>query len=404
MITRSLNLLTIIEKNESVLLFGARGTGKTSLIRKALQHCQMEFLYFDLLKIDTYRAIIGNPKHFYETILHKLKTSGQQRLLVVIDEVQKIPELLNEVHHFIEEFPKQILFMLSGSSARKLKKEGANLLAGRAWSRKLFPLSSLETDLSLHEVLKYGALPKAYLADNEESKTEYLKSYVDTYLREEILQESVVRQFESFSRFLDLAGQLNSEPVNFSKLAKQLSLNPKTAQNYFQILIDTLIAHELPGWSTSVKKQLLQAPKFYFFDVGILNAINGELGTELKISSFRYGKLFETFLINEMIHWNQYLAANYRFSYWRTSTGKEVDLIISRKPNQPEWAIEIKSSTHPSEDDVLTLALFKEEYPLVKTLCLCQTEKSYMAGATDVMPWRVGLDLIFGRTVTKTLS
>lgn len=395
MITRHLNLLKILEKNESLLLFGARGTGKTSLIREALLHCQREVLYFDLLKIDTFRAILGNPKHFHDTVSHKLRSLPQKKVLVVINEVQKIPDLLNEVHHFIEEFPNRVSFILSGSSARKLKKSGANLLAGRAWSRKLFPLSSLEHELSVHEVLKFGSLPKAYLAEDEESKTEFLRSYVDNYLREEILQESVVRQFEAFSRFLDLAGQLNAEPINFSKLAKQLSLNPKTAQNYYQILVDTLIACELPGWSTSIKKQLLQAPKFYFFDLGILNAINGELNIELKSSSFRYGKLFETFLVNEVMRWNQYLAADYGFAYWRTSTGKEVDLILSRKSGHPDWAIEIKSSTQPNEDDLATLALFKEEYPQVHTLCLSQTEKSYRVGTTDVMPWRKGLEFIF---------
>jgi len=210
----------------------------------------------------------------------------------------------------------------------------------------------------------------------------------------------LVRKVDRFARFLDLAGQLNGEPVNHSKLSRALKTTPNTVQEYFSILVDTLLCHRLDGWSESVKRQLLQAPKYYWFDCGVLNALNGELDVELKKSSFRYGRLFETYLVQEMIRHNDYLERGFRFFYWRDKNGLEIDLIVARSLSVPVAAIEFKSSIDPTEDDLAGLLAFAGEYPDVPCYCFSQTPRAYeLPSGVRVLPWREGLDLM--RTLGK---
>lgn len=396
MVNRLLDLEKLLGAKHSSFLFGPRGVGKTSLAKRFVEN-QSHAKSIDLLNLDIYRRYLTEPEFFRRELEKAIPEKGI--LSVLIDEVQKLPSLLDEVHHLIEEHKGKIRFLLTGSSARKLKRGGANLLAGRAWTLKLHPLTSREVDLDLHRALRFGMLPAIYLEDDFPQRS--LKAYVETYLKEEIFQESLVRQSENFIRFLDVAGQCNGDPANFAQIAKDCGVSPKTAQDYFSILVDTMLAFRIDGWSHSVRKQLRQAPKFYLFDCGVLNAIRGELDTELKTSSYRYGKLFETFLIGEMIRLNDYSEANFRFSYWRTNSGMEVDCVLSKGPSSPPIAIEIKSQSNPGVGNFNGLLAFASENPNAKLYGFCTTHNSYdlgpikNLGTIKVLPWQDGLQMLF---------
>lgn len=348
-------------------------------------------LEIDLLNNDLFTRYLAHPSLFRDEVEHQLGSKGP--LTVFIDEVQKLPPLLDEVHHLMERYKGRLRFLLTGSSARKLKRGGANLLAGRAWTLKLHPLTHREGVADLRRALQFGTLPGIYLSEEEPERN--LRAYVETYLKEEIMQEALVRRVDGFVRFLDLAGQMHGEPANFAKIARDCGVTTKTAQDYFSILVDTLVAFRIDGWTRSVRKQLRQSPKFYWFDGGVLNAICGELKTELKDSSYRFGKLFETWILLEMIRLNDYTEADYRFFYWRTNTGMEVDVILSRGLSEPPIAIEIKSRTAPQAEDVRGLKSFQSENPKAKLLCICRSPRAYRLGDITVYPWREALEVLF---------
>ncbi len=392
MITRSQNILKLLEKGRSTFLFGARGTGKTSLLDDSLRDLPSQ-LRIDLLHGEAFQRYASRPELLREELAAELKHSSHPLTVVAIDEVQKLPALLDEVHSLIENYKGRVAFALTGSSARKLKRGGANLLAGRALTRHLHPLSSMELDLDLARALRYGTLPAIYL-DTQGYEITTLEAYVSTYLREEIQAEALVRQVDRFARFLELATQLNGEPINFAKLARQCGVTTKTTQEYFSILVDTLVCMRLDGWAYSLKRQLLQAPKFYFFDCGVVGALTGDLRSEVKPSSFRFGRLFETLLIHEMQRRSDYLDLGLRFNYWRDKDGHEVDVIISRSSAKPLMAIEIKSSSQPTAEDLTSMALFAAEYPGVPLYCLCTTPRAFTLGAITVLPWREGLTIV----------
>lgn len=384
MISRSFKPIELLNKKASVFLFGPRGTGKTALIGQAFQHVT-NALRIDLLQGRDYQRYLTAPHKLGDELRQRLHNSTET-LVVAIDEVQKIPALLDEVHSLIEEFKGKILFLLSGSSARKLRRGGANLLAGRAISCYLHPLHISELQLNLNKSLQFGTLPAIYLGPDELA-VPTLESYVSTYLREEVQQESLVRAIDQFSRFLEFAGQLNGEPVNFSKLGKQVGIAGKTAHEYFSILVDTLIVIQLPGWSESVKKQLLAAPKYYFFDTGVLNTINGYLRVDLRESSFLYGRLFETFVISQLSATNDYQSLGYKFFYWRDKNGREVDLVLARNVTKPLAAIEIKSAASPTAQDCPGFMPFAEDYPEIPQICVCTTPRAYRDGHVLFLPW-----------------
>lgn len=391
MIHRRLELSKFITKNQSVFLFGPRGSGKTKLLESTLPD---EAVIISLLDSEYFQRYLSEPALFSREIIARLKNLPPNKTLIIaVDEVQKLPMLLDEVHLLIEKHKGRLVFVLTGSSARKLKRSGANLLAARALTLFLHPLSVLETELELDTVLSIGSLPGVYL--EREFAHHRLRSYIGTYIKEEIQEESIVRKVDRFARFLDLAGQLNGEPINHSKLGRTLKTTSNTVQEYFSILVDTFLCHRLDGWSESVKRQLLQAPKYYWFDCGVLNALNGELDVELKRSSFRYGRLFETYLIAEIIRHNDYLERGFRFFYWRDKNGLEVDLIIARSAAKPLAAVEFKSASEPTEDDLAGLIAFGEDYPKVPRFCFSQTPHTYdLPSGIQVIPWREGLTLI----------
>ena len=390
MIKRNLDLPKILGKKTSAFLFGARGVGKTRLCLEALENYP-HVLRIDLLESDTFARYLSRPALFAAEVSRAIKETKE--LLVFVDEIQRVPALLDEVHRLLELHKPQLRFLLTGSSARKLKRSGANLLAGRAVTLKLHPLSSLECEIDLEQALHIGTLP-GILLDSEQPLLA-LKSYVATYIREEIQQEALVRRVDAFARFLELAGQYHGETINASEIGRAASLTAATILEYFQILEDTLLAWRLPGWNASVRKQMRTAPRLYLFDNGVANVLRGELGIPPREGTSRYGKLFESWVVQEFFRWNDYLQTDFKFSYWRTNSGSEVDLIVSRGAGQPLAAIEIKSGTQIDAKNLHGLQAFAEEYPKVPRFCACRTPLAYsLPQNIEVCPWQSALQLL----------
>lgn len=392
MLIRSLDLRKYLDHGKSVFLFGPRGVGKSLMLAELASQVERHFLV-DLLKSDVYSHYLVAPHFFRQDIERRAEASRQEPLTVLIDEVQKLPRLLDEVHYLIEKYKPRLRFVLTGSSARKLKSGGANLLAGRALTLHLHPLVHLELPLDLMRALQFGTLPAIYLEDPTPEAS--LKSYVQTYLNEEVLQEALVRRIDGFTRFLELAGQYHGEPVNFSRIARAARVSPNTVQQYYQILVDTLVVFRLDAWTESVRKQLLSSPRFYLFDCGVLNALRGETRSELRLGTFRFGRLFETFLLLECFRLNDYCERDFRFFYWRTNTGVEVDLLIQRSVGQPPLAVEIKSEPQPQRADFGGLFSFRLENPQSDLVCVCTTPAVYEVEGVRVLPWQQFLKELF---------
>ena len=297
-------------KDNSFFLFGSCGTGKSSLLREILEN-RTDCIKFDLLETDTEKKLARKPES-----LKKLITARETPpCWVIIDEIQKAPALLDVVHSLIES--TKIKFALTGSSARKLKRGAANLLAGRAFVFHLYPLthSELGDDFQLNQALLWGTLPKIYDLDTDEQKELFLTSYADTYIREEIISEQLVRNITPFRHFIEIAAQSNGEIINYSKIARDIRVEDTTVKNYFEILEDTHIAFRLPGYSESVRKQQTKAPKFYLFDTGVKRAMEEFQISKLPEGSSQYGKAFEHFIILECVRLNDYYRRKYKFSY-----------------------------------------------------------------------------------------
>jgi len=391
MVDRILKLKPLLPEFQSCFLFGARGTGKTRLVEDFLKSAGSSWCA-NLLQEDLYRRYLTQPSLIRLEIEERLRKVAPP-LTAFIDEIQRLPNLLNEVHGLIERYKGKLRFILTGSSALKLRRGGANLLAGRAWMLQLHPLTHRESADDLGRALHYGTLPGIYLSPASPERA--LRAYVQTYLKEEIRQEAMLRRIDGFVRFMDVSGQMNGEPVNFTKIGRDCGVSTKTVQDYYSILVDTLVAFRLDGWAHSVRKQLRQQPKYYWFDCGVLNAIRGELPTRPSESSSRYGNLFETWVVQEMIRLNDYAQTDYRFHYWRTNTGMEVDVVLSRDAAHAEKAIEIKSGTAPTLEDVRGLASFQSENPGAELLCLCRTPHAYQIGNVSFLPWKDALEKLF---------
>lgn len=320
---------------------------------------------------------------------------------MVIDEVQKVPALLDVVHHLIEE--SDIKFVLTGSSARKLKHDSANLLAGRAFVNNLYPFTFTELDAAglfqtsserksfLHETLTWGALPKIFEFKSDEEKVSYLNSYTFTYLKEEILQEQIVRNLDPFSRFLEVAAQMNGEIINYSKVARESGTSSNTIQTYFQILEDTLLGFILQPYHKSIRKQQRGNPKFYFFDTGIIRALSNTITIGLNKSGYGYGKLFESFIINEIVRLNSYYRKHFTFSYLRTKSDAEIDLIIER-PGMPVALVEIKSSETIDEHDLRHLTSLGKDFKNAEFFCLSRDENNRIVNGVKCLEWQKGLE------------
>lgn len=329
-------------KSQSFFLFGPRGTGKSTLLEGTFQ--PDERILLDLLDFELATELLSYPSR----LLTRLAPYRGKRPWVVIDEVQKVPPLLDLVHKLIAE--QQFKFALTGSSARKLKRGSANLLAGRAFVYHLFPLTlpELHDCFALDAALQFGTLPEIFRFDSAPDKAAFLKAYAETYLKEEILTEQIVRNLPPFRRFLDVAAQLNADVINYSNIAKDIHSDPKTVSSYYDILEDTLLGFRLPAYHTSIRKQQKKAAKFYLFDTGVVRALAGQVDYDLIPKSFEYGQLFETFVVNELHRRLTYRGKQFRLSYLRVKDDLEIDLIVERG-NRAPTLIEIKSSDRVDE-------------------------------------------------------
>jgi predicted AAA+ superfamily ATPase len=389
MVQRVLNLSKELGKASSALLFGARGTGKTHLCQGFLQQLQVSTLQYDLLHSETFERLLKQPHIFRLEIEAALKKSA---ILVFVDEIQRIPALLNEVHSLIATHKGRVRFLLTGSSARKLKRAEANLLAGRALTFRLHPLTDEEFTQPIFDAVRLGSLP-GVVVDNE-APEQTLRSYVSTYLKEEIQQEALVRRVDAFARFLEVAAQYHGEIMNASAVAKFAGVSSNTVSDYFQILEDTLLGWRLPGWSASATKQLRTTPKFYLFDNGVANALRGELNATISESSSRFGKLFEAKVIQELFRLNDYYKLDFKFSYWRTNNDIEVDVVISRGAGKPLAAIEIKSSVAPEKKEFVGLSRFVADYPKAALYCICRAPKEFSREGVNFIPFQQIKDIL----------
>ena len=330
--------------DEGMFLFGARQVGKSTLLHERFP----DAVYYDLL-IDTVRkAFKRNPDTLREALM--AKPAGT---LVIIDEIQKVPELLDSVHWLMVN--RGLQFILSGSSARKLKKSGANTLGGRAIPETLYPLVWPEvTDFQIDKAVQNGMIPRHYLVDDA---TDRLEGYVEVYLREEIRDEAAVQDFEAFEQFLEAAAISDGEMINYANIASDCGVAAKTVKAYYQILKDTLMGYEIPSFTKVVKRKVVQAPKFYLFDVGLANYLMGRY--HLRRGSDDYGHAFEHYVIQEIIAYRGYYRHREKISYWHTYNNQEVDAIIG----DAKVAIEIKSSEAIMARHKNGLKAFKEENP-----------------------------------------
>lgn len=346
--------IQLLSKNNSLFLFGARGTGKTTLLEKL--YSGDETLWIDLLKDSDENLYGRNP----DELSSILETKKFRR--VVIDEVQKAPKILDVVHREIEK-RKNLQFILTGSSARKLKRGSADLLAGRAFTYHLFPLTSKELgdNFNLKDALEFGSLPKLLEYSEKEDKNDFLRSYVRTYLREEIQIEQLIRNLNPFRSFLEIAAQSNGKIVNYTKIAKDIGVDNKTVYNYFSILEDTLIGFFLPSFHRSIRKQQREAPKFYFFDPGVARALAGTLRVELLVQTYAFGDAFEHWVILECHRINEYKKLDYKMSYLRSKSGAEIDLVVQR-PGDKDLLVEIKSANRITKEHVSKVRRFMNDW------------------------------------------
>ena len=373
--------------NNSFFLFGARGTGKTTMLRQTpfLESA----LWIDLLDSDTEDRYALRPG-----LLREQTDAMDEGAWVVIDEVQKLPALLEQIHIILNK--RKINFALTGSSSRKIKRGGADMLAGRAWTYQLYPFTyhELGAAFDLEAALNWGTLPQASTLSDPSDKNRYLRSYTQTYLKEEILVEQLVRNLDPFRLFLPLAAQMNTQILNYTNIARDTGVDPKTVQNYYQILVETNLGFFLEPYNRSVRKVQRQSPKFYFFDNGVKRALQRRLNVPLEPQTSDYGEAFECWFINECHRLNQYLELDYAFSYLRTKDDMEVDLIIDRPGKEPVL-VEVKSATSIDERHIRSLLAFHDDFPGADLVCACRVGEARKIGPVLVLPWRQALECLF---------
>jgi uncharacterized protein len=381
MIDRLVNPL----KTNSFFLFGARGTGKSTFLNNYFPQDET-VLRVDLLNPEEEDRYARNPPE----LASRLDTAPGKIQWVVLDEIQKVPKLLDVVHSRIESGRTQ--FAMTGSSARKLKRERTNLLAGRAFVYNLFPLThrELAADFNLDSALMYGTLPGLLKFNAREEKMSFLRAYSLTYLKEEIWGEHIVRKLDPFRKFVEIAAQCNGEVINFANIARDVGADIKTVQSYFEILEDTLLGFILEPYHRSVRKRQRQAPKFYLFDPGVKRALDRTLTIDLKPGTYAYGKAFEHLVIAEAVRLNEYKQKDFRYSYLRTKDDAEIDLIVDR-PGAPTALVEIKSKQRIDERDTRSLERFAADMPRSEAFILSTDPGAKRIGKVQAFPWQQGL-------------
>jgi predicted AAA+ superfamily ATPase len=378
-----------LSKKHSFFLFGPRGTGKSTLLKERFNLDQC--LWIDLLDAEVEDRFLRHPSEIHAIV----KALPKEIPFVVLDEIQKVPKLLDEVHRLIEEKTDKI-FILTGSSARKLKHGGANLLAGRAFVYHLFTLScfELKEQFDLEKALHWGTLPKIFSLDGDLEKSAFLRAYADTYLKEEIWNEQVVRKLQPFRRFLEVAAQCNGDIINYANIARDVGVDDKTIKEYFSILEDTMIGFFLEPFHNSFRKRLVEKPKFYFFDPGVVRSLSRRLSVPLTAKTSAYGRAFEHFVLLEIIRLASYFQPDFRFSFLGTSSGVEIDLVIER-PGKPILCIEVKSSDIIDENSISSFIRITKDIPNCEAIVLSQERFMKKYDHVTCYPWKQGIEEIF---------
>ncbi len=365
MLLRKFNFQDV--ETNSIFLWGARQTGKSTLLKMRFPGVR----YIDLLKSDEFARYRRRPALLREELSLLPKNE-----LIIIDEIQKIPALLDEVHWLISNH--HLRFILSGSSARKLRRSGVNLLGGRAIRKHLYPFVSVEIpEFDIVKACNNGMLPPHYLVENA---TNRLQAYVGDYLQQEIKAEALTRNLNTFTRFLEVAALSNGEILNYNNISLECGVSAPTVKEYFSILEETLIAYIIPAFTRNVKRRVIQSPKFYYFDVGIANFLLKR--TSVNPGSPEFGHAFEHFIMQEIIAYIGYFRPLQNLSYWRTSSGYEVDVIIGNA----EVAIEIKSSDEVQSHHTKGLKAFSEEFPNCRLIVVSLDKYARRLNNVEVYP------------------
>lgn len=355
----------------SYFFFGPRGTGKTTWLK---QNCKNE-LTVDLLEPGLYRRYKARPERLRESV-----EGNPDKKIVIIDEIQKVPELLDVVHALMEEKP-ELQFILTGSSARKIKQKGVDLLGGRAIVRSLHPFmaSELKDKFNLRRSLKTGLIPLIFSAQNPKDS---LDAYITLYLKEEVQMEGLVRNIGNFARFLEAISFSHGSVLNISNVARECEVERKTVQGYIEVLYDLLVAYFLPVFTKKAKRAVIQHPKFFFFDTGVFNTLrpSGPLDRPSEIE----GPALEGLVAQHIRAWIDYSQSSCRLYYWRTKAGTEIDFIIYGK--EDFWAIEVKNTRRIRKDDLRPLKTFHEDYPECKTLFVYRGDEKLLIDNTLCIP------------------
>jgi len=375
-VERMLNLPALLQKKSHFLL-GPRQTGKTFLVQNTLKNARV----YDLLDHSVYLALSQNPGRMAQEL-----TPADH--IVVIDEIQRLPELLNAVHRLIES--RGLRFLLTGSSARKLRRGGINLLGGRARTKYLHPLTHIELGdrFDLRLVIERGLLPSIYFSDDPRAD---LESYAGSYLQQEIVAEGATRNVPAFSRFLRVAALCNGTIVNFTNVANDAQVKRTTVYEYFEILKDTLILHELPPWKKTRKRKPIASSKYYFFDVGVVSSLQGR---RFRPGTREFGEALETYLMHELISYSDYVSQE-PLSYWHSTSGFEVDFIIG-----DHTAVEVKAKENVSAQDLKSLRAFAEEKQLKRYLCVSLEPRARKIDGISVLPLTEFLESLWSKKYT----
>lgn len=376
-----------LPKGQSAFLWGARNSGKSTFLKAHYPKA----IYYDLLKTKQLTRLLAQPHLLSEELL--VASEDELNYPVIIDEIQKIPILLNEVHWLIEN--KKIGFILCGSSARQLKRGAANLLGGRAWGFTFYPLVYKEIpEFNLLRALNQGLLPTHYLTEQPDRA---LRAYVHNYLREEIQTEGIVRNLPGFARFLDTLGFSHGEMINYANIARDCAVNSKTVKAYYQILVDTLIGYLIMPFFKRAKRQLIEAtPKFYLFDVGVANYLGRRSIVSLR--GTEAGRAFEHFILMELVAFLGIHELDMPLNYWRSKNGMEVDFIL----DEGKIALEVKIDNNPTMMDIPGLLAFCDDYEPQHAIVICQCEqkrrvKTKEGHPIEILPWREFLDNLWKR-------
>ncbi len=370
--------------NQSAFLWGPRKTGKSTLLRNQFPKSK----FYDFLDTDLYFRFSKRPALLGEELASLSPVMLSEP--IILDEVQKIPHILDEVHRLIEN--KGLRFVLCGSSTRKLRRGQANLLDGRAWRYELFPLTTVEIkDWKLIDVLNKGLIPSHFL---QTDGTRSLKAYVQDYLMEEVFQEGLVRNIPSFNRFFDSIGYSHGEMTNFLNISRDCGVDSKTVKEYYQILVDTLMGIMIDPFRKQQNRQVItKTPKFYLFDTGVAGIITKRIIQEEKGEVF--GKAFEHFILMELIAFRSYYNLDFKISYWRTSSGLEVDFILG----DGETAVEVKGTDRIDSKDTRAIRTFHEEFHPRQSILVCNEPSERMSGDIRILPYRVFLKMLWQKEI-----